>query len=121
MLYRLSEALLSAQKHYDWKLRAVKTTLNVAGGMRRLDMKNTESRVLLRALRDFNLGKLVADDVANHLQLGGRPVHVVPLGLSPPPAHAETVSVSQVSALRSSQPVQPEATHASVPARPDIP
>ncbi len=63
MLYRLSEALLSAQKHYDWKLRAVKTTLNVAGGMRRLDMKNTESRVLLRALRDFNLGKLVADDV----------------------------------------------------------
>ena len=42
MLYRLSEALLSAQKHYDWKLRAVKTTLNVAGGMRRLDMQNTE-------------------------------------------------------------------------------
>ena len=63
MLYRLSEALLSAQKHYDWKLRAVKTTLNVAGGMRRMDMKNTESRVLLRALRDFNLGKLVFDDV----------------------------------------------------------
>ena len=63
MLYRLSEALLSAQKHYDWKLRAVKTTLNVAGGMRRQDMQNTESRVLLRALRDFNLGKLVADDV----------------------------------------------------------
>jgi dynein heavy chain len=64
MLYRLSEALLSAQKHYDWKLRAVKTTLNVAGGMRRQDMQNTESRVLLRALRDFNLGKLVEDDVS---------------------------------------------------------
>ena len=63
MLYRLSEALLSAQKHYDWKLRAVKTTLNVAGGMLRNDRKNLESRVLLRALRDFNLGKLVFDDV----------------------------------------------------------
>jgi dynein heavy chain len=63
MLYRLSEALLSAQKHYDWKLRAVKTTLNVAGGMLRADRQNTESRVLLRALRDFNLGKLVFDDV----------------------------------------------------------
>ena len=32
MLYRLSEALLSPQRHYDWKLRAVKTTLCVAGG-----------------------------------------------------------------------------------------
>ena len=63
MLYRLSEALLSAQMHYDWKLRAVKTTLNVAGGMRRADRNNSEDRVLLRALRDFNLGKLVADDV----------------------------------------------------------
>jgi len=28
----------------------------------------------------------VADDVASHLELGGRPIHVVPLGLSPPPA-----------------------------------
>lgn len=63
ILYRLSEALLSPQKHYDWKLRAVKTTLNVAGGMLRADRESSEDKVLLRALRDFNLGKLVADDV----------------------------------------------------------
>ena len=63
ILYRLSEALLSPQKHYDWKLRAVKTTLNVAGGMLRDDRQSSEDKVLLRALRDFNLGKLVADDV----------------------------------------------------------
>mmetsp|Transcript_13737 Transcript_13737/g.31794 ORF Transcript_13737/g.31794 Transcript_13737/m.31794 type:complete len:4493 (-) Transcript_13737:49-13527(-) len=63
ILYRLNESLLSAQKHYDWKLRAVKTTLNVAGGMRRQDKDLSEDKVLLRALRDFNLGKLVADDV----------------------------------------------------------
>jgi dynein heavy chain len=63
ILYRLSESLLSAQKHYDWKLRAVKTTLNVAGGMLRADRESSEDRVLLRALRDFNMGKLVADDV----------------------------------------------------------
>ena len=62
-MYRLSEALLSKQDHYDWKLRAVKTTLNVAGGMRRQSPNLPEDRVLLRALRDFNLGKLVADDV----------------------------------------------------------
>ena len=64
ILYRLSEALLSAQKHYDWKLRAVKTTLNVAGGMLRSDRESSEEQVLLRALRDFNVGKLVADDVS---------------------------------------------------------
>jgi dynein heavy chain len=63
ILYRLSEALLSKQDHYDWKLRAVKTTLNVAGGMRRATPEISEDKVLLRALRDFNLGKLVPDDV----------------------------------------------------------
>jgi hypothetical protein len=44
--------------------RAVKTTLNVAGGMLRADRQSSEERVLLRALRDFNMGKLVADDVS---------------------------------------------------------
>jgi len=32
--------------------------------------------------------QFVADDVASRLRLGGRPIHVVPLGLSPPPAAA---------------------------------
>ena len=32
--------------------------------------------------------QFVADDVASRLKLGGRPLHVVPLGLSPPPAAA---------------------------------
>jgi glycosyltransferase involved in cell wall biosynthesis len=32
--------------------------------------------------------QFVADDVAAHLELGGRPVHVVPLGLAPPAAVA---------------------------------
>jgi glycosyltransferase involved in cell wall biosynthesis len=32
--------------------------------------------------------RFVADDVAARLQLGGRPLHVVPLGLSPPPKAA---------------------------------
>jgi glycosyltransferase involved in cell wall biosynthesis len=32
--------------------------------------------------------QFVADDVTSRLRLGGRPIHVVPLGLSPPPAAA---------------------------------
>ncbi|KAL0038617.1 hypothetical protein WJX79_000048 [Trebouxia sp. C0005] len=62
ILYRLCEDLLSKSKHYDWKLRAIKTTLYVAGGMKRSAPDLSEDKVLLRALRDFNLGKLTADD-----------------------------------------------------------
>jgi dynein heavy chain len=61
-LYSLCEGMLSAQRHYDWRLRAIKTTLYVAGGMRRAAPDLAEERVLLRALRDFNLGKLAPDD-----------------------------------------------------------
>lgn len=61
-LYRLCEDLLSKSRHYDWKLRAIKTTLYVAGGMKRAAPELSEEKVLLRALRDFNLGKLTADD-----------------------------------------------------------
>lgn len=78
MLYKLCEDLLSKvvgpsvdhmcdhacmqARHYDWKLRAIKTTLYVAGNMKRAAPELTEEKVLLRALRDFNLGKLAADD-----------------------------------------------------------
>ena len=64
ILYQLSSDLLSKSAHYDWKLRAIKTTLYVAGGMKRAAPDLTEDKVLLRALRDFNLGKLTADDTS---------------------------------------------------------
>ncbi|KAK9843805.1 hypothetical protein WJX81_007069 [Elliptochloris bilobata] len=64
ILYKLCEDLLSKSQHYDWKLRAIKTTLYVAGGMRRASPDMSEDKVLLRALRDFNLGKLTADDTS---------------------------------------------------------
>ena len=62
LCYNLSADLLSKSDHYDWKLRAVKTTLNVAGGMKRAAPDLSEDKVLLRALRDFNIGKLLGDD-----------------------------------------------------------
>ena len=37
--------LLSTSKHYDWKLRAIKTTLYVAGGMKRSAPELTEDKV----------------------------------------------------------------------------
>ncbi|KAI3434555.1 hypothetical protein D9Q98_002628 [Chlorella vulgaris] len=62
ILYKLCDDLLSKSRHYDWKLRAIKTTLYVAGIMKRAAPELSEEKVLLRALRDFNLGKLTADD-----------------------------------------------------------
>jgi dynein heavy chain, axonemal len=46
ILYKLCEDLLSKARHYDWKLRAIKTTLYVAGGMKRDAPELTEDKVL---------------------------------------------------------------------------
>lgn len=45
ILYRLCEDLLSKSRHYDWKLRAIKTTLYVAGGMKRDAPQLSEDKV----------------------------------------------------------------------------
>lgn len=62
-LYTLCKELLSKQDHYDWGLRAVKSVLVVAGSLKRGDSNRPENQVLMRALRDFNLPKIVTDDV----------------------------------------------------------
>ncbi len=62
-LYTLCKELLSKQDHYDWGLRAIKSVLVVAGSLKRGDRGRPEDQVLMRALRDFNLPKIVTDDV----------------------------------------------------------
>jgi hypothetical protein len=59
-LYYLLEDLLSPQKHYDWGLRAIKSVLVVAGSLLRAEEGQVESHVLFRALRDFNIPKILA-------------------------------------------------------------
>jgi len=61
-LYRLGGDLLSKQAHYDWGLRAFKSVLRIAGGLKRADPTFSEDMVMLRALRDFNLPKIVDED-----------------------------------------------------------
>lgn len=56
ILYKLCEDLLSKARHYDWKLRAIKTTLYVAGGMKRDAPELTEDKVL-PASPQFNGGQ----------------------------------------------------------------
>ena len=55
ILYKLCEDLLSKSQHYDWKLRAIKTTLTVAGGMKRAAPELSEDKVSLKALTHLML------------------------------------------------------------------
>ena len=62
-LYSLLRDLLSKQMHYDWGLRAVKSVLRVAGGFKRAEPDIDEQIILMRALRDFNVPKIVQQDM----------------------------------------------------------
>ncbi|KAM8851125.1 dynein beta chain, ciliary [Spinachia spinachia] len=68
-LYTLCKELLSKQDHYDWGLRAIKSVLVVAGSLKREERSRPEEQVLMRALRDFNLPKIVTGDVPIFLGL----------------------------------------------------
>jgi len=48
--------------HYDWGLRAVKSVLRQAGGLKRAEPDVLEDMILMRGLRDFNIPKIVIDD-----------------------------------------------------------
>ncbi|CAM9266952.1 unnamed protein product [Chrysoparadoxa australica] len=61
-LYSLLRELLSKQMHYDWGLRAVKSVLVVAGAFKRAEPELAEDALLMRALRDFNIPKIVRED-----------------------------------------------------------
>lgn len=62
-LYYLLEDMLSPQKHYDWGLRAIKSVLVVAGSLLRAEEGQVEADVLFRALRDFNVPKILLQDM----------------------------------------------------------
>ena len=68
-LYALASELLSKQDHYDWGLRAIKSVLVVAGPLKRAEPHLSEESILMRALRDFNLPKIVAEDVSVFMNL----------------------------------------------------
>lgn len=61
-LYFLCRDLLSQPGHYDWGLRAIKSVLVVAGAFKRAEPDQLELAILLRALRDFNTPKIIAED-----------------------------------------------------------
>ena len=57
VLYTLSREQLSKQFHYDFGLRALKSVLVMAGGLKRQFSAMSEELVLMRCLRDSNMPK----------------------------------------------------------------
>jgi len=62
-LYKLSSEQLSQQRHYDFGMRAVKSVLVMAGSLKRAFPDLGEDVVLIRAMRDSNVPKFLADDL----------------------------------------------------------
>jgi dynein heavy chain len=65
----LSREQLSKQHHYDFGLRAIKSVLLKAGGMKRQLSDISGELVLLQILIDANMPKLVFQDVPLFLGL----------------------------------------------------
>lgn len=62
-LCKVASEQLSKQRHYDFGMRAIKAVVATAGDLARGDRKQQEDVIIVRALRDTNLPKLVAEDV----------------------------------------------------------
>ncbi|KAH0794512.1 Dynein heavy chain family protein [Histomonas meleagridis] len=61
-LYKLSSEMLSHQSHYDFGMRALKSVLIMAGKSKRKTPTLNEDIILIRAMKDSNVSKLLIDD-----------------------------------------------------------
>ena len=63
-VYDLMKRQLSRQDFYDFSTRAVKSCVLACGNIKRKEPNQDEVKIVLKAIRDMNLPKLVFEDVA---------------------------------------------------------
>ena len=63
-LYKLASEQVSAQPHYDFGMRAIKSVLVMAGSGKRANPDLPEQITMIRAMCDSNIPKFLDDDVA---------------------------------------------------------
>ena len=68
-LYELMTQQLSKQSHYDFGLRSMRGVLGCAGRLKRADATMNEEIIVLRALRDMNAPKFIAEDMQLFIHL----------------------------------------------------
>ena len=62
-LYTLCKELLSKQDHYDWGLRAIKSVLVVAGGLKRAERDRPEDQVIIPCITNCLLVPIRLDSL----------------------------------------------------------
>jgi dynein heavy chain 2 len=74
-LFSLAKQLLSSQEHYDWGLRALKTTLTIGGQLMQVERtggrisEEREAVILIKAIRINTLPKLTYPDLKHFIPL----------------------------------------------------
>lgn len=62
-MFDLMRRQLSKQDHYDFSMRAIKSVLSTAGRIKRQRQDQEEYQIMIKAIRDMNLPKFIAEDV----------------------------------------------------------
>jgi len=62
-IYELMKKQLSKPTHYDFNMRAIKSVLNASGRIKRERPELDETSVIIKAIRDMNLPKFLAEDI----------------------------------------------------------
>ena len=69
ILYQLANEQLSKQNHYSWGLRSLKIVVELAAQIRRNQLNSNEMVILIQALHQINLSKLIFEEVPLFLGL----------------------------------------------------